>query len=449
MKIWFDDDALRGNHDFNAEIKDTIESSALFFILNSRSYEKSKYCRQELEWFIEKNKNKPEGLMVGNSIRSFNILLNNIPHTEWPEILQGKMCLKFHDAPEKSTDFGDRLEIASHQFKQEFSQLVKSTVSTLEALESRNQLFKTSEKSDYEIEKPIIFMADVSDTLKPFREKLTNELKTEARVLPILPPPYEKVQHQKHLHEALNRASMSIHLLDQWGGALVENDLSNTFPRVQADAARELKHTAVLWIPQSIKQEDFEDELQASWLKKIEEQERPHNNFHLVRSSRQELIVQIKQMLTMLNQQPVSISNERFIIDTHQKDQKHAYLLAALLTAQGLDVDFNKESDEPKDNIEIFEKNICEAQHLIITFGQVALDWVQRRIQQAMHVIVRLMSESKESAVIWVFMPPGFSELNQLPKIPASIKINYLMCNNESLGTDSLRPLLDYRKGSS
>ena len=288
-------------------------------------------------------------------------------------------------------------------------------------------------------------MADVSDTLKPFREKLSNEIRATAKVLDILPPPYEKTQHQKDLNQSLKQASMSIHLFDQWPGASIEGDTANTFPRIQADTARQYDHTTILWRPKTLNDDDFEDASQLSWLKNTEEKERPHNKFYFVESTRQELITQIKQMLVVLDQQsPTTVTRERFVIDTHQKDQEHAYKLAALLSEHGLDVDLKKETDEPTDNIETFEKAMREAKHFIITFGRVTTDWIKQRIQFAIQATVGLMLKEKESAVIWIFMPPGFNNYDQLPKVPASIKINYLSCDSDHLETDSLRPLLDY-----
>jgi len=452
LKIWFDDKDLDGNHDFDAEIQQGINNSALFFILNSRNYLASEYCRKELKWFLESNINKAGGIMVGNRMRPFNILLNNIHHTEWPEILREKMCFNFHDAPEKSEEFGGMLEIGSDPFKLKNNELVKSTFETLESLKTQNPILSSPNEipmSETQT-KPSIFMADVSETLKPFRTKLSNEISSTANVLDILPPPYGKAQHQQNLDQSLKKASMSIHLFNQWPGASIEGDTGNTFPRVQADTARQLKHTTILWCPKTLNNDDFEDESQLAWLKNAEEQERPHNKFHFVRSTRQELITQVKQMLILLDQQsPTTNIKERFIIDTHQKDQEHAYKLAALLTERGLDVDLKKESDEPTDNIETFEKAMREAQHFIITFGIVTTDWIKQRIQFAVQATVGLMLKEKESAVIWIFMPPGFNNYDQLPKVPASIKINYLLCDSDHLETDSLRPLLDYNEETS
>ena len=96
---------MQGNTAFNDAIKSAVKDSALLFALNSRNYLESAYCQDELAWFHDDNSERPGGLKVGDELRIFNILLNNIPHAEWPEALgeTGGFCM--HDARDK--ELGD------------------------------------------------------------------------------------------------------------------------------------------------------------------------------------------------------------------------------------------------------------------------------------------------------------------------------------------------------
>ena len=447
LKIWFDDQNLQGNQDFNAAIQRGINNSALFFILNSHNYQDSEYCRTELKWFMDHNQHKAGGIMVGDLMRPFNILLNNIPYTEWPEMLQEKMCFHLHDAPPKTEGFGDRLDMGCEVFIRQMSPIIHSTVNTLEALTQQNPHPAPPKEKTNGTQKPLIFFADVADTLKTFRNRLMHEIADEAEVLPLLPPPYVAAEHKQHLQNNLQQASLSIHLLDQWGGHAVDDIEDTTFPRLQADTACEQQQSTLLWRPDSLDDDDFEDEVQAEWLNNLETDKREHHNYQYVRSSRQELIDQIRQMLEALNQQHTPITSQtRFMIDTHQKDQMHAYKLAGLLAEHHIDVDFNKESDDPVKNLEAFDQAVRDVQHLIITFGQVTADWLKGRLQRAMQVKVGQIIEETDSAVIWVFLPSGCDDQTALPKIPSNFNINYLRCDNGKLDTAMIQPLLNYQE---
>ena len=97
LTIWRDKKRMYGNTAFDADIEDALKSSALFFALHSNNYRNSAYCQKELRWFYEFNQHRPGGLLVGNSSRIFNILLNNIHYQNWPDPLQGTAGFKMND----------------------------------------------------------------------------------------------------------------------------------------------------------------------------------------------------------------------------------------------------------------------------------------------------------------------------------------------------------------
>ena len=83
VKIW-QDPSLEGSQLFDKTIEDAINSSGLFIALTSSGYLASEYCQQEVRWFHRKAGGESPGLVVGDRSRFFNVLLNNVPFTEWP-----------------------------------------------------------------------------------------------------------------------------------------------------------------------------------------------------------------------------------------------------------------------------------------------------------------------------------------------------------------------------
>ena len=135
LKIWFDAE-LNGNTVFDRAIEDRIGRSALFFVLHSHNYKDSEYCRTELEWFFQHNQRRPEGLMVGDESRLLNLLINNIPYTEWPEALSeaGGPTSGFvlHDADGEG-EFGYPTSPDESRFDKQLRKLVEATARTLDA----------------------------------------------------------------------------------------------------------------------------------------------------------------------------------------------------------------------------------------------------------------------------------------------------------------------------
>src|ERR1051325_7133141 len=100
LKIWRDPE-LKGNTRFDEAIRHRTQSSALLFVLQSRNYAQSEYCRKELAWFHEFNCSQPAGLTVDEESRIFNILLNNVPRNNWPRELSGTAVFPLHYAKGK------------------------------------------------------------------------------------------------------------------------------------------------------------------------------------------------------------------------------------------------------------------------------------------------------------------------------------------------------------
>jgi hypothetical protein len=453
LNIWFDDQGLRGNTHFDAEIEDVIKKSAVFLVLHSNNYRESSYCRKELGWFMAHNRHDRNSIMVGNESRLFNVLINNIHHQYWPEELTGIVGFKLHDAEYKSVDFGYPLPLQDASFSNAIRQLVDASAKMLNALNEQapslppvSTLANTTDDG-----RPTVFLADVADSLQMFRKRLINEIGDRAIILPSLPPPYEASEHQQKLTNTLQQASLSIHLLDQYGGREVDGMADMTFPRLQAGAVRGHVTPSLVWVPDTLNAEDIEDVQQAEWLREMEHGHREVSSFHFVRSSRQTFIDQVLQKLEQINVDAGDSGGvaSRFLIDTHQKDLRYAFELGARLAERDLNVAFNQEINDPVKSLESFEKVVGEVQHLIIMFGKVAPQWVKGRILTTIKVLASQLQNGKPILdAIWVFMLPESPGQRALPVVPSLIRINCLD-NSGSLTIDDrvLEPLFNHKGG--
>ena len=429
LKIWFDTE-LKGNTIFDQAIQGTITKSALFFVLHSGNYQNSEYCRKELGWFLEQNSKLPNGVMIGNESRIFNILIENIHHDDWPEDLSGTSGFPLHDASGKD-DFGYPTSAKSEQFNVQMRNLIEAIAGIL------NKIPKSISNASIETtdNRPKIFIADTSDSQQIFRKRLINEFGDNAIILPALPPPYEAKEHQQSLQQSLDESSLSIHLLDQWPGRQVdglEEDLS--FPRIQADTATSTQQPSLIWVPDSLSPQDIEDEQHAIWLKQLETGSRNRSGFQFVRSNRQSFIEQIKQLIDDLQANQSSTTKaSNFLIDTHQKDQLFAFQLGTLLAEKEIKVDFNQESNDPIKSLENFEHAVKEVPNLIIMFGSVTPTWLKERIKTTIKIIAnQLQTGSTTLDAIWVFMLPNCPGKEAVGEFPRLLKINYLDNSNST-----------------
>lgn len=451
LSIWFDSRGLQGNTAFDAEIQAAIEKSALFFVLHSHNYRGSAYCRKELGWFMEHNRRYRNGVMVGNDSRLFNILLNNIHYQDWPQDLAGTSGFKLNDAADKSDDFGDLLDVTDARFASAMRQVVEATAKTLDAIRKLAPAPPPQPVDGAQDDgRPKIFLADVAYSLQLFRKRLINEIGDQAIILPPLPPPYEASEHQQQLADMLQQASLSIHLLDQFGGREVEGMAEMTFPRLQAGAVRSRATPSLVWVPDTLNAEDIEDEQQADWLHEMEHGQREASGFHFVRSSRQAFIDQVLQKLEAIKAEAGSRGETaRFLIDTHQKDLRYAFELGAKLAGRDLEVKLSQEESDPVRSLENFEKMVSEVQHLVIMFGKVAPQWVKGRILTTIKIIAsQLQTGSPMLDAIWVMMLPESPGQQALPQVPSLIRINCL--DNSafpSIDDSVLEPLFNHKAG--
>ncbi len=449
LTIWMDDE-LNGNTVFDESIENKISRSALLFVLHSHNYLSSEYCRKELQWFFDHNTKRPEGLMVGEESRLFNILTNNIDYTKWPAQLSqaGGATSGFilHDA-EDNDDFGYPTPPVDSRFDKQLRKLVEAIAKTLDAFPKEPVPEQAAEETSSET---TLFIADVPDTLQSFRTRLINEVGDKATILSTLPPPYPVDEHNSRLQATLQQASFSIHLLDQWAGRPVDGADRQTYPRLQADTAVSSQTSSMIWVPAGLKMEEIEDKGHAQWLRNMEQGERQDTHFQFIRSSEQALIDQILQTIASLEQEICSsvTTSMSYLIDTHQKDQRHAFELAGLLAQKDVDVAFNQESNDPVKSLTNFEQAVRQVQNLIIMFGQVAPAWLKGRIQTALKVAVEQFQQEMTLTNIWVLLLPGSPGEQAIP--PMNLINIAMLDNTQSDGIDQqvLARLLGANKGS-
>jgi hypothetical protein len=441
LEIWWDEERLRGNTDFDARIERVLSGTALLLVLHSRNYRQSDYCRKELDWFVSHARQQHLGLSVGDRRRILNVLINNIPHREWTDSghwtgpLAGAAGIALHDA-DKVDAFGD--PVPPEQFARALRPLVTAITETLDAFPKETA---TPPAGDV---RPSLFLANVADSLCPFRKRLIKEIGDRARVLDAIPPPLERDAHDQAIGRALEQADLSIHLLDQLAGREIEDAEDLTYPRHKAELAAASATGSLIWVPDTLLDEDFEDDAHKTWLGTLEQASRSGHGYQFVRSGREPFVAEVLDAIEGITSRCTSVQGEppHILIDTHRKDQRYAFALAAGLAerVEDLDLDFTKDA-EGADGWRQFEKAVRRARDLIVLFGRVAPDWVRGRVERAYKVAFGSEAPSLEN--IWVLLLP---RCQGMPSLPRLIRVEVLdNRDSDEIAPDNLLRLLPAR----
>jgi len=191
VKIWWGP-VVKGHQVFDDTIKDAIDASKLFVALTSNGYMASDYCKKELDWFYHKAKKESIGLTIGDCSRIFNVLLNNIHHENWLQEFVGTSGFPMNDASDADT-FGEPSEPGTDLFKGQLRKLVDSIFELLikfkEISFEEKPVDEIVTKPDSS-ESPIVFIADVADSLSQIKERIKNDLLPKGiQITSDIPPP--------------------------------------------------------------------------------------------------------------------------------------------------------------------------------------------------------------------------------------------------------------------
>jgi hypothetical protein len=416
-RVWRDSRRLQGNHLFDKTIQDAIYSSALFVALTSKGYLESPYCRKELQWFRKKNANEPS---VGDRSRLFNVLLANIHYSKWPEEFNGASGQVFHDA-ERDDELGYPSDTGDRRFTKQMRQLCEAIYATLE--EFKKTIDKPEPPSP-SIEAQVgftVFLADTADSLSALRRRVSSELRQQGVNLTApIPPPYDSARHDERVTAELGRANLSVHLLDQWPGREIDGAASETYPRRQVELGSQQAKSQLIWVPQSLDIQSIEDEAHRDFLDRLENGKRNLTGYKFIREPQTAITREIINRLDELKQESAAKSDDSAVLlETHLKDQLHAFDLGRTLTELKIRLHLHSEGDEPGGSVRAFEESLRKVNRLIIVFGSVDEYWVRERLGDAVKFAVTARHPLKSCSVY--FAPPRNKSDNgefKLPPLP-------------------------------
>lgn len=433
VKIWRDP-TLDGSQLFDKTIEDKIKKSAVFLAFTSTGYLASEYCQKELKWFHDYATNNQLGVSVGERMRVLNVLLNNIPHCDWPEYYGRTSGYDFFNA-ENEEDLGYPMKTAGEVFEERLRKLVEAIYRTLVAIK---ELAAPKEVVAQPAFTKTIYLADTSDTLVRYRKRLLNDLGPKVRIVSNLPPPYEAEEHETKVIDAIKKADLSVHLLDDLPGREIQGEDGKSYPQKQVELGLQYAKSQFIWVPNTLDLETVEDAGYKSFLDKLQNGNRGESNYRFIKGSASSIGRELTEMLDRPVEPVQNGKPAGALVDTHLKDQLHAYKLGQFLIEKCIQPYINPEEDDPQKNMKVLEERLKQVNKLIVIYGDVAEQWVRARLAVAVQIAITARVQLKACGVYYA--PPrqrGPSNIFDLPFLPV-----YEFDSNDISHPQNLGPML-------
>lgn len=281
LKVWFDETDLEGNSVFGKEIRDQFPKLKVMVSILTPRYFKSNWCKEEMDTFY-KEASKNAGLSVGNLSRIFKIVktpfnpdeFENVPPSVH-EIVNDTLDYKFFI--QKSRDLVIELNPEGSVdnpntaiFMEKLEDVVQGIAKLIKKL---NKIDKTPDPDK------IIYLAETSNDLEEFREKLIRQLEdTGYHVLPDRKLPNLLKDYTQAVESYIDQSALSLHLISSNNyGAPPEGTIKSKVIIQNEIAGKKSKINnlnRLIWIPPATTDVDTDQEaqeMQNAFLKKLKE----------------------------------------------------------------------------------------------------------------------------------------------------------------------------------
>jgi len=429
VKIWWDSRKLDGSVLFDDSIEEGINRSAIMICLNSPGYIASPYCKKEVATFYKKVQQEKNGLNIGNRSRIFHVLLNNIPHQQWIEELSGTSGFPFHDAKE-SADFGDTVDTLSPEFKTQMQNVRDAVWSILNDFPKEiTQPAATQQSKNEKVKTTFtIFMGEVADTLRTSRKRIITELEKKGfTILTGVPPPDEATAHEKATNEALQKADLAIHLLDEFPGREIQGAADIWYPQRQTELSLVSGKSQMIWVPSETDFSKIEDEKYKLFLEGLEKGDVSTKGYEYIRGSKstlaQEIIDYTEQVKIKQQQKNKSTEKISVLLDTHFNDQLYALDLSKFLLENQIQPFINPQEDDPRKNINLMGERLSQVKKLVFLYGSVSKEWVLERMSAALQLII---TNNYPIEDFFIYMAPPNKEAKDISINQRFLKVNVI-----------------------
>ena len=416
VAIWWDDKRLDGNTYFDQTIKKGLDNTAIIICLHSPSYIQSEWCEKELNHFSEQANNDEIGIMVGDHSRVIHVLLYNMDRDEWPTAFQGRTGLDFFDAPDEELE-GDPLSTASDEFQNQMKILRNAVLKLIKGFKKLegNQPSVQTKTADKGADKVVVFVGDTPDSLGDRPKRIIAELEKKGFDVISNIALNDVRQHEKQVTDALSKAELSIHFLDQYPGRSIEGDVPNWFRKKEIELGFASKATQLIWSAAELDFSAIEEDGYRDFIQNLEDGVTTEKPYAFMRSIKgnivKEIIGHADQVKTEKEVADTSSGPINVLLDNHRNDRDDAFELNNALSEHSINFFLTPMEDDPKNNNEKLRNYISKSKKFVFLYGKVENDWLNARLTTALKILLDYGHSAKDMIV---YMTPPHKESNAI-----------------------------------
>jgi len=436
--IWRDPTITGGEYFADVILKEIEKSKVLISILSPGYVDSnSPWCRRELSEFCHLAE-RTIGVRIGEKSRCIKVVKSFLAREQHPLELQGLLGYEFYEEDEqlhRPRDFSYLPD--GYQYKRYLDKIDQLAWDI-------SQLLKTMEHPQSSLSPQdidhTVYLAESTTDRAEYRDSIRNELQSRGyRVLPDKELPQTAPEYRQAVSENLKQARLSIHLIGEKYGSMLEGEEEQSVVHIQNDLAA--KHSSedtgflrVIWISPELKPTG---KYQPAFINLLRTSSDAQKGAELLERSFEELKNRIIEKLTTpkpaapkLLQFPQEDLVSIYLI-CDQLDFASVKLIRDYLFEKGYEVNLAARDVDSTQVIQYHKDNLIECDATLIYYGQGNEFWLHSKLSDLRKVAgwgrekpmlckaiycAAPPTDHKQDFKTWqavLLVPPGYSGLSE------------------------------------
>jgi hypothetical protein len=220
-----------------------------------------------------------------------------------------------------------------------------------------------------------VYLAEVADSLRQIRKRVYDDLTREAvSVAWHIPPPFDAEGHCQRVTTVLQRARLSVHLLDGYAGREIDGKPETTYLQEQVRLARDQARPQIIWTPRQLA--EIED-TQKALLAELRSGGGLHEG-----TPPSELVGDI--LARLRRDRPLPEEPQAVLLDGHPKDEKVLGEVEDFLRRHHVRTYVHRPQGDLRRDTERLTERLRSVGALVICHGEVEAAWAPSRLDEAL-----------------------------------------------------------------
>ncbi|MDQ1351842.1 MAG: hypothetical protein QG657_2147, partial [Acidobacteriota bacterium] len=379
-KIWRDN-KLQGNDEFSDQIIARLNKTKILLVVISPCYLNSKWCKDELNLFLQAAVKSDLGSHIGNKSRVFKVIKTHVSHDRHPDELRGLLGYDFCELDEKQ----NIIEFSEEKGSKYWIRLNEVAGDIYKLIEEMDQPDKTRVQPPVNPPAKCIYLAETTSDLREVRENIRSDLILQGyTIFPDRPLPYlsKDGKFSSCVHEYLKRCKLSVHLIGNLYGLIPEEEKQSIVVlqnQLAAELCQDEQLTRLILVPPGIDKE-IKSAPQKEYIDALRNEAPQVKRTELLETGLEEFKTHIQDTLAELSKppkiKPPSPLRKWVYLLCDQQDLESVKLLDRCLFDQGFEVKLPLFQGSETERREMHKENLCLCDALLIYYDTANESWM-------------------------------------------------------------------------